>query len=214
MYIPAEKTRNLYKMDPDVHGKLLRENITNTYKSTSASSVVRINMINAEVGRSRKISESQKEWIPWLRGKHSSRWKIIRRTSQTNTMLTHQSSQEWNGSRQQTHPGQNKQQHQKLCVSTNGWTQLRSLNGSTALGTKTSTPSSASTSSTSIPPSRKNSWRKPRQEAHQDLQAGLRNNNAPESRCFPTKDHHRLKGMATVYLTSPWAAMPAWKYVN
>ena len=43
MYIPADKTRNLYKMDPDEHDKLLRENITKTYKSTNTSTVVSIN---------------------------------------------------------------------------------------------------------------------------------------------------------------------------
>ena len=42
MYIPADKTRNPYKMDTDVHGKLLRENITKTYKSTSPSTVLSI----------------------------------------------------------------------------------------------------------------------------------------------------------------------------
>ena len=57
MYIPADKTRNLYKMDADQHSKLLRENITKTYKSTDASTVVSINAEAQRIAKNIGIAE-------------------------------------------------------------------------------------------------------------------------------------------------------------
>ena len=45
MFIPADKTRNLYETDPTLYEKLLRQNITKNYQTTDTSTV---NSINAE----------------------------------------------------------------------------------------------------------------------------------------------------------------------
>ena len=45
MLIPADKTRNLYEIDHALYEKLLRQNITKNYQTTSAATV---NKINAE----------------------------------------------------------------------------------------------------------------------------------------------------------------------
>ena len=44
-FIPADKTRNMYKMDKSQHDKLLQENITKTYKKSDTN---KYNEINTE----------------------------------------------------------------------------------------------------------------------------------------------------------------------
>lgn len=43
MLIPADKTRNLYEVDRALHDKLLRENITKSYRTASMATVDDIN---------------------------------------------------------------------------------------------------------------------------------------------------------------------------
>ena len=43
IYVPADKTSNIYKVSPDEYAKLLTENITKTYKKTTNSSLGKVN---------------------------------------------------------------------------------------------------------------------------------------------------------------------------
>ena len=43
MFVPADKTNNLYKISTDQYTKLLTENITKSYKKNTQSSVTKIN---------------------------------------------------------------------------------------------------------------------------------------------------------------------------
>ena len=44
VFVPADKTRNLYELEPELHGKLMRDNITKTYKVAPDSAYSDINI--------------------------------------------------------------------------------------------------------------------------------------------------------------------------
>ena len=43
IFFPADKSRNIYKLEKDDYDKLLTENVTKTYKKSSRTKVNRIN---------------------------------------------------------------------------------------------------------------------------------------------------------------------------
>ena len=52
IFVPADKSRNIYKMDREISEKLLHENITKTYKMTDKK---KVRTINIDAKKSRRI---------------------------------------------------------------------------------------------------------------------------------------------------------------
>ena len=66
VFVSADKSRNIYKMDKEQYTKLLNENITKAYRKTNKNSVNKINKDAKKIpkslsidGRVEKIQESQ-----------------------------------------------------------------------------------------------------------------------------------------------------------
>ena len=54
IFVPADKSRNIYKMDSETYEKLLHENITKTYKKTDKK---RLRVINVDAKKIAKDLE-------------------------------------------------------------------------------------------------------------------------------------------------------------
>ena len=60
MFIRVDKTRNLYKMPPDLYSKLHHENVTKHYRSSPAESYNDINSEAKELAKNLKLDDRMK----------------------------------------------------------------------------------------------------------------------------------------------------------
>ena len=60
VFVPADKSRNIYKLENDEYSKLLKENVTKTYKESNFNKVRNINNKAKQITRTLKIYSDTK----------------------------------------------------------------------------------------------------------------------------------------------------------
>ena len=64
LFVPAEKTNNLYELSVDSHKKLLKENVTALYQKTATSTLDRINAEANSIAYNLKLEDCIESFSP------------------------------------------------------------------------------------------------------------------------------------------------------